>query len=419
MFDSIFRDYPYIASGLEILLSVLWTFAPVWVPIALFLVFIQVWLTYVRRKFISEQEVVLLEIRIPKDIQKSPKAMELVLLSLQQTGALSYMKEAYWDGKVRPWFSLELASFEGDIHFFIWTWKKFRRNLEAAIYAQYPTVEVYEVPDYTNMIEHNNDVWTMWGGHFILGKEDPYPIMTYIDYGMDKDPKEEFKIDPMASVIEYLGSVGKGEYVWIQTMVMAHKALSWREGYFRKKKRDWKDEAKEMIAKIKESTKDSEGNQDPQKLTPADKLKIESIERSISKFPFETMVRGFYIARNENFDPTTIGGLIGSFRQYSSQSLNGFKPGWFTDFNQRNLFDHEFLDPTRSRRNRMERTMLDAYKRRSFFHEPYRYLGDDKPYILTTEELATIFHFPSGVVTTPTFKRVLSKKVEAPSDLPV
>lgn len=419
MFADWFANYPYMASALELLFDVLLELAPIWVPIVLFIVFLNAWLPYIRQKFLSEQDTVLLEVRIPKDIQKSPKAMELMLMSLQQVGANSYLKEAYWDGKVRPWFSLEMASFEGDIHFFIWTWKKMRRGIETAIYAQYPTVEIYEVPDYTQMVEHDNDMWTMWGGHFILSKPDPYPIMTYIDYGMDKDPKEEYKIDPMASVIEYLGSLGEGEYAWMQIMVMAHKPLTWKDGYFVNKKRDWKDDAKDIIDKIKDKTKDKEGNQDPQKLTPADKMTIESIERSVSKFPFETMIRGFYIARNENFDGSAIGGLIGSFRQYSSQSLNGFRPGWFTDFRQKNIFDHAFLDPGRRRRDKMERTMLDAYKRRSFFHEPYRYLGNDKPYILTTEELATIFHFPSGVVTTPTFKRVLSKKVEAPSDLPV
>jgi hypothetical protein len=51
---------------------------------------------------------------------------------------------------------------------------------------------------------------------------------------------------------------------------------------------------------------------------------------------------------------------------------------------------------------------------------PYKNYGGDKPFILTTEELATVFHFPSGLVSqTPTLKRVGSKKSEAPSNLPV
>jgi len=42
-----------------------------------------------------------------------------------------------------------------------------------------------------------------------------------------------------------------------------------------------------------------------------------------------------------------------------------------------------------------------------------------KPYILTTEELATIYHFPGSVSTTPNLNRVPSKKAEAPSNLPL
>jgi hypothetical protein len=39
-------------------------------------------------------------------------------------------------------------------------------------------------------------------------------------------------------------------------------------------------------------------------------------------------------------------------------------------------------------------------------------------FILSTEELATIFHLPSTVVSVPTFNREESKRGEAPSNLP-
>ena len=67
-----------------------------------------------------------------------------------------------------------------------------------------------------------------------------------------------------------------------------------------------------------------------------------------------------------------------------------------------------------------KRDLLHAYKLRSFFELPYKNFGGLKPFILTTEELATIFHFPSGIVSqTPTLTRVPSKKSEAPSNLPI
>ena len=147
-------------------------------------------------------------------------------------------------------------------------------------------------------------------------------------------------------------------------------------------------------------------------LTKSQQEKISALERSISKFPFDTAIRGFYIAKREVFDPGRFPGLIGSFRQYSSNTLNGFKLGKFTDF------DYPWQDYKRIRRTRIEKHMLDAYKRRSYFQYPYKFYRQ-KPFILMTEELATIFHFPGGVAQTPTLAHIPSKRAEPPVNLPI
>jgi hypothetical protein len=41
------------------------------------------------------------------------------------------------------------------------------------------------------------------------------------------------------------------------------------------------------------------------------------------------------------------------------------------------------------------------------------------PFVLNTEELATIYHFPGRVAETPTFGRIEAKKGEPPSNLPI
>jgi hypothetical protein len=145
--------------------------------------------------------------------------------------------------------------------------------------------------------------------------------------------------------------------------------------------------------------------------TPGQIEKIKALERSRGKFPFEVAIRGFYIGKNEAFNPISITGLVGSFRQYNSNNLNGFKLGWYTDP------DEPWRDFRRMRRNRMEIEMLEAYKLRSFFRGPFRNF-EGKPIILMTEELATIFHLPGSVSQTPTLSRILSKRSEPPSNLP-
>jgi hypothetical protein len=58
---------------------------------------------------------------------------------------------------------------------------------------------------------------------------------------------------------------------------------------------------------------------------------------------------------------------------------------------------------------------LEACKRRSYFYEPF--VGT--PFVLNSEELATIFHFPGQAVPTPSLTRIQSKKSGAPSNLPI
>lgn len=224
----------------------------------------------------------------------------------------------------------------------------------------------------------------------------------------------------MTSVLEFLGSIKAGEQVWIQILIQAHRSNSLKEDAVFPQKTDWNEDAKEeikkKIAEVKGGGK-AEGAEGEDETvfrvpTKAERELIDALERSLTKYPFEVGIRGFYIARNESFDSIGITGLIGSFRQYSSQTLNELKLGQFTDF------DYPWDDFMRMRRTTREVKLLNAYKLRSFFQLPYRhYLV--KPFILTTEEIATIFHLPGKVAGTPTLTKIASRKSEAPANLPI
>ena len=123
-------------------------------------------------------------------------------------------------------------------------------------------------------------------------------------------------------------------------------------------------------------------------------------------------MRIVYIAPVDIFDKMKIGGLLGSMRQFSSQNLNGLRPDWMTSI------DYPWTDFRDIRKKMGQRTLLEAYKRRSFFNVPFKHLHGS-PFILTAEELATIFHFPGAAVTTPNLARVPSKKASAPPNLPM
>jgi hypothetical protein len=402
---------------------------PVAMPFILLYFFWVLRVRWVQLKFIESQKTCLLEIRLPKEVLKSPAAMEIFLQCLAQGGPGNY-SEAYLDGKTKPWFSLELVSTDGVPHFYIWcSQAKFKNVVEAQLYAQYPNVEIYEVEDYTKAIPFDLEKYFVWGMQWRLTQPDPYPIKTYIDYGLDRDPKDEYKVDPLTAVIEYLGSVKKGDSVWIQILLQRHEEEGWVEGRFRTKP-DWKGDIKKEIEKIRKETI-PEGQRGDDKTfkfpnpTKGQTEKIAAIERSAGKLPFDCMIRGFYISEWPSFNPIYIGALIGCLKQYGSDNLNGFKIGTTTDVSYGYKDWVRFVFPFM--KNHMERViawkkkdMFHAYKLRSYFQWPYKFLGGRKPFILNTEELATLFHFPSGIVSqTPTLTRVPSKKSEAPANLPI
>jgi hypothetical protein len=114
-----------------------------------------------------------------------------------------------------------MVSLEGRVGFYIWTRKGMKNFIESSLYAQYPGIEVHEVPDYAAPVQYDKETMAMWAAELEFVKDDAYPIKTYVDYGLDKDPKEEFKIDPIAPVIEFLGSIGANQQVWMQINVQS------------------------------------------------------------------------------------------------------------------------------------------------------------------------------------------------------
>jgi len=407
-FFSLFQAEPFLNAW-----DSFWSLTPVWLPILLLGVFFEVWMRYVRTKYIIEQGSVLLELKIPKLLDKPVAAMEIVLQALSQPLVGSYI-EVFLKGRIRPWFSLELVSLGGQVKFFIWTHKKFKNLIESQIYSQFPTVEIYEVPDYSLQVPFNEDVYSYFGAQLKLSKADVYPIKSYIDYGLNDNPKEEFKVDPITPVIEYLGSLKQDEQTWIQILVRAHREENLKDARFFKKT-DWKAQAKKEIDKIisESPIKLEEGKTGTlQNLTDIQKDTINAIQRNLSKTAFDSVIRCVYLAKKESFNGANIGGMLGSMKQYSSGNLNGFRPSFTTSF------DYPWQDFRGKRLKDAKQTILDAYKRRSYFHPPHRGFGGSS-FVLSVEELATMFHFPGGVSTTPTFSRIVSKKGEPPANLPI
>jgi len=398
--------------------------APVWVPLVLFRYAWVRWVQTRRMAFNARQKHILLEIKMPRDTRKSPLSMEGIFANLHHAPGESNWFKLYWNGSVRPSWSFEIVSLGGRLHFYIWTREVYRRLIESSFYAQYPGIEIVEAVDYSLLTDPGHAPWSGFACEFKLGKEDVYPIKTYVDFGLDKQPmpKPEEQMDPFAQVLETMGSIGPNEQMWIQLIIRVSKGEKY-EGKVNAagKPFTWKDEAKAEIEKIRSGAVrkvkkidkatgipfEEDGFPNP---TKGEQEVINSIERNVSKLPYDVGIRGLYMAKEGSFHGVMPGALGMIWKPFNSETLNEIKwTRWNVGFN-----DYPWEDPHGHHHAHVIHAATDFYRRRAFFHPPY--IGGWM--VMSTEELATIFHVPSGGITTPSLPRIQSATAEAPFNLP-
>ncbi len=388
------------------------------------------WHHYVEHDFISGIDWVLLEIVPPRDVLRSPKAMELFftngLYHLSNKGFV----EKYWLGAVQLWFSLEIVSIGGQVHFYIRTPSRLKGLIETQLYAQYPQAQVKLAEDYTLAVNNISPEsgWDLWGCEFTLAKPDAYPIKTYVDFGLDKDPKEEYKVDPISPVIELFGSIEKGEQVWMQIVIAPsqkkyHTHGTWFGHH------GWVEESEHMMKELTEKyTKSKEAGEDgfaqmlPKWVSPV----LEGMNTKSTKAGFDTGIRVCYVAKKENFQNNSKRNLRLIFRQYDISTLNSFKRVNTTSFSHFWQFSPSALFKLKER-------MLLEYRERAFLYPPlihhipipfpvslfFPKYNHSNISVLNTEELATIFHFPGQILKVPTLERIESKEAAPPTNLPM
>ncbi len=428
-----FSDNEAIASAIVTGLKILTVTTFIWMPPIFWVDLRNALVEFKKKECVKKMEFKTLEIKIPKNIDKSPLAMEIVLQAMHQPFKPQNYYDQIFAGKVNSWFSLEMISTEGAIRFIIYTPKDYVKLITSHIYSQYPNVEINEIEDYVKKVPFGRDSeeWDLFGTEFKLTKADPYPIKTYVDYGLDKlDLKEEYKIDPMTVVLEYLGSIGRNQHAWFQILIRAHESRYkgtpkprdwkkfWKELYWKINTKewwafmtndwwtpplqDWKKEADKLIGEIKAKTGDKP-------MSAIQKKEVEAMERSMTKLGFDVGIRAVYVAKKDFYDSANIAGLNSILKQYSSLELNGFEANA-----KKSTKTDPKKDKTGDELKKLKKNMFESYLKRSYF-----YFQKNEPFVLNTEELATIYHFPGKVSSTPTFTRIESQKAEPPSNLPI
>ena len=90
MLESFILSLPPVFQGLTAtVLFILYILAPIYIPLLFGYILVNLWLGYKRFDFITKQERILLELKLPQEIKKTPLATELFLGAVHQAGGES------------------------------------------------------------------------------------------------------------------------------------------------------------------------------------------------------------------------------------------------------------------------------------------------------------------------------------------
>ncbi|MBU0646625.1 hypothetical protein KJ611_04120 [Patescibacteria group bacterium] len=401
-----------------------------WIPIAivLFWGFAEMWKNYRQGIYAGNLPFILLAINVPALTEQSPKALENFFANLVGSKSTLLWKEVWMAGKTQPVFSLEIASTEGRIQFFLRTQARFRDMVEAGIYAEYPEAEIDEVEDYMAFAPETfpDEKFDTWGTEFKLKKADYFPIRTFVDF--EDRLTQELK-DPLGSILEHLAKMGPGEHFWIQFLIQPAdnewkdagiKFINESFGKVDKKKSGLISQGIAGALSIpneilSEATGISlmgapaeEAEEDIWKafrLTPIEKMQADAVLNKVSKIGYHTKVRLVYLADKRVYNKAARAPMVkGLLNQYANLNLNAY--GLYGEGTPKDdYFWQKWSYPGRQSK------LVSAIKSRSWG------IGAN-PGILSTEELATLWHFPTILIKAPLVEKAYARRGEPPVGLP-
>lgn len=393
------------------------------------------WLLRIRKRFIDNIKWTILEVKIPKENLKSPKAMEQVFAALYATFSFGLKWiDKWWVGKVEEWMSFEMVGFAHSMHFYVYMPEKYRNLVESAFFSQYPNVEIHTAEDYTRRFGDDlpNETYDIFGTDFTLGRENYFPIKTYPFF---EESIEERRLDPIATISEVMSGLKFDEMVWLQILT-------------RPMNDTWKNEAEDLVNKIMGRVKKApttgfkdaiveflsnliwapvqypawgkgggeEKSAGIKMLTPGEQDILKAVENKISKPGFETVIRFIYLDKRDSFTASNVSAVMGAMNQFRTQHINSFRPNPGTITAPRavgKLF-------RKRRLLKRKKKLFQSYLKREMPLLPKRpFALFLKASILCVEELATLYHPPITAVGAPSLEPLGAKKGSAPSNLPV
>lgn len=318
---------------------------------------------------------VVLLLQVPRTNEKKELAAEQMFASLH--GLLTMPSKGLFKPAARERISFEIAVLKKRIGFYVWVPNYLKDFVEEQIYAQYPTVHISEVEDFTMSQEQTfSSILTT---ELKLVNNDALPIKTF----------QSFEVDPLAAITATLAKFGDDEEAWVQMII-------------RPAPHNWNKRSERYIAGMRSKSKASSAGlltafwtppeaskSEPAKLTDYEQTRVTSAEEKSQKLAFETSLRIVYRGNVSSSEAKLrMQSIIASYKQFNTTYLNGFD----------------------TKRVMHDKYVEALYRAREF---------NKHSFTCNIEEIATLYHLPHTNVETPYILWAVAQTAEPPANLPL
>ncbi|KKQ13026.1 MAG: hypothetical protein US25_C0043G0002 [Candidatus Moranbacteria bacterium GW2011_GWE1_36_7] len=266
--------------------------------------------------------------------------------------------------------------------------KKFRDSIEKQVHAYFPHANVEKISDYTIFAPGSFTTAATLG----LKHSHALPILTYEN--IDIDPLNE-----ISNALSKLQTEGEGAVIQI---VLRPAGKQWRKlgrkiAHKMQQGKQLKDAhsssiamdlGKGMVQVIQNKPKEQIMHKEAVQLTPEEQELVKKIETKSGKAGFKVNIRLLASAMTQQKADEVLAHMENSFAQFENHDVN------------------HFLVQKRIKSKKIA------------FDYIFRNFDDDHSIILSTEEIASIFHFPVSTTETPKIKWLKAGAAPPPLNIP-
>lgn len=337
-------------------------------------------------------DIVMLEVRVPKKLEKKEyetlkSFSELTAISDQMFSALSALYVPGLKGifNGQPVITFELVSKNKEIIFYVGTPRYLQSLIEKQIQSYFQQAQIEPGVDFKIFKEGLVPAV----GMVTTDKRFIYPIKTYTD----------LNVDSISNITNVLSKLGEGNAAAIQ-LVISPARPSWRQNIDFALQRiksgqsvpamtSWYGRAffymQDAVAHwFRSQNKDASSPH----ASPLQEESIKVLTQKSAKSGFVAQIKIISLAKTKDEATANLKNIYSAYSQFSSPDRNTFK--LVSNLNETSFITHFIL--------------------RDFYG--YRRM------ILNSEELASVYHFPTEHVETPGIRWFNAKRSAAPSGLP-